>query len=474
MSESSPTLRHYVGFLRRQAWLILLTTTIAILAAVLVVSRQDVIHRASMGIIVAQGGGEATPQIGNRALTQTMTNILESDVIAQRVVDDLDLPITSAALLKKLNVSVKPDSSIMTVSYDSTDKQQAVAVLTSTGQQFLSLIQEKLGVSGRLRRPGPLQIIADIYDPPHLEPNQVSPQPAKTIGFAAALGLALGLILGFARESLDDRVRSRRDAEEWFGAPVIGALPTGMRRRPPSLVGETRWGRSKGAQAVDILRANLQFAASGPAGPTLAVTSALPNEGKSTVVASLGMALAVAGKDVIVVESDLRRPSLHSLLHVPAPELGLDDVIEGRATLSDALQDAELLRTGANGRKSDASVGAISDQLGTRLAGRLRLLPAGPSAKDPTAVLSPDRVARLMNDARELASYVIFDCPPILLSSEAVPLAVNADSVVVVARQGFTTRRRAEDVRRMLEKLGAENVSVVLVDSREALRVAPY
>ena len=165
MSESSPSLQHYVDFFRRQAWLVLTDSAIAILSAVLIISRQDSVYRASMGIIVAQGGGESSPQIGNRALTQTMTNILESDVIAQRVVDDLNLPTTSGELLKDLHVSVKPDSSIMTVTYDSVSKQVALAVLSATGKEYFKLIREKLGVSAGLGRPGPLLIIADIYDP---------------------------------------------------------------------------------------------------------------------------------------------------------------------------------------------------------------------------------------------------------------------------------------------------------------------
>ena len=126
-----------------------------------------------MGIIVAQGGGQSTPQIGNRPLTQTMTNILESDVIAQRVVDDLDLPITSAALLKKLHVSVKPDSSIMNVTYDSISKQAAVAVLSSIGSEFLGLIREKLGVTASISGRGRCRS----------SPTSTTPRISRQIGF---------------------------------------------------------------------------------------------------------------------------------------------------------------------------------------------------------------------------------------------------------------------------------------------------
>ena len=422
-----------------------------------------------MGIIVAQGGGGSRPEIGNRPLTQTMTNILESDVIAKRVVNDLNLPIASADLLKKLKVEVKPDSSILTVSYESTDRREARAVLASLGRSYLALARAKLGVTGNLQNPGPLEIIASIYDPPHVEPDPVAPQPARTVGFAGALGLALGLILAFARESLDDRIRGRGNAEEWFGAPVIGTLPRGFRGRPPAYLREHGRGRVRQVEALQILRANFQFMTSGLSGPTLVVTSAVEGEGKTTVVASLSMSLAIGGEDVIVVESDLRRPNLHGLLGVPPASIGVVDVLEGRAKLGDALHEFELFRASGNGAGVEAPTQRAADD---GFGGRLRLLPAGSSTVDPTAALTAERIARLVTQLKKMSSYVIFDSPALLLAGEALPLAVGVDSVIVVARQGYTTRSRAEGVRTMLRGLGAQKVVVVLIDASETLRAS--
>jgi len=283
--------------------LILLVPVLALAIAYVIVSRQHSVYRASMGIIVAQAGGAFQPQLGNQPLTQTMTNVLESEVIAQRVVEGLHLPITSSDLLKKLRVQAKPGSSVLDVSYDSESKEEGLKVLTEVGKSFKALIREKLGVSGNLKRPGPFLIVADVFNPPHLEPDRVSPHPRRVYGFAVGLGLALGLILAFARESLDDRIRGRLDAERWFGAPVIGALPRGFPKA------RRRHRRRQAADALQLLRANLQLRPGGM-GPALLVTSAIDHEGKTTVVANLGMALALAGQDVICVDSDFRRPNL--------------------------------------------------------------------------------------------------------------------------------------------------------------------
>src|SRR6266496_4312357 len=163
-----------------------------------------------MGILVAQGGGSVQPQLGNLPLTQTMTNILESDVVATQVTRKLNLQISSSDLLKKITVQVKPDSSVLGVSYDSSSKRQAIQVLDALATAFKSLIRQQLGVSASFRQTGPLRIVVSVFNPPHLEPGRVSPQPTKVLAFAGALGLVLGFILAFARDALDDRIRGRR------------------------------------------------------------------------------------------------------------------------------------------------------------------------------------------------------------------------------------------------------------------------
>ena len=455
MHESTPPLRQYLRFLKRHAWLIVLVPLVAIALAWFFVSRQTSVYRAEMGIIVAQAGGSGQPQIGGTALTQTMQNIIESDVIARRVAGGLDLQVESSDLLKKIKTTVKPSSSVITVSYDSTDKPQAVAVLTRLATEFKALIRTNLGVTGSLQKTGPFLIVANVYDPPHLRPDRISPQPAKILGFAGALGLALGLVFAFARHSLDNRVRSRHDAEEWFGAPVIGTLPPRVRSRQAIGLSGAKPGRrdNEAVEAIQLLRANFQFGASSVSGPTVLVTSNLEEEGKTTVVANLGLALALSGRDVVCVEGDVRRPSLYRLLGRAQSSRGLVDVIEGRASLDDVLEEIPLPRQSENGRAPDKP-------------GRLRFLPAGPAS---STALPPERLMDVVRDLSSRAEYVIFDSSPLLSGGEALPLAVNMDGVLVVAREGRTTREGAQAVRTTLHGLGADKVAVVLIDASQPL-----
>jgi succinoglycan biosynthesis transport protein ExoP len=447
VTEHQPDLRQYLRVLRRQGWLIALVTVLALGAAAVVSELQTPVYRASMKVVVGQGGGVFQAQFGGSVepFARTMANLFESDVVARKAIDDLHLRMTPRQLLARVHVSSRPQSSVLEVSYDTPARAQAVPILADLGRVFTRLVKQKLGEP---RTTGSAPISASVFDPAHLEPGWVSPRRVRNLFFAGVLGLAVGLVLAFVRESLDDRIRSRRDAERWFGAPVLGALPKGI-RAAGAAPGN---GGALSLEAMSMLRANLEFLGGGVGGPLIVVTSALPEEGKTTLVAHLGVALASAGNRVICVEADVRRPRLSEYLTATAVEHGLVDVIEGRVELTDALVELPL-QAGANG----AGPG-----------GRLHVLPAGKARTNPADVLTAERVEKLTEDLRGRADYVIFDAPPILLVGDVFPFARATDNVIVVAREGRTTKEAADAVRVTLERLAIEHVGVVLTDWRSS------
>jgi receptor protein-tyrosine kinase len=450
--------------LRRRLWIILLTVALAIGTAISITALQDPVYRATEKIVVGQDQGLVDARFGNsiQSFTQTMTTLLQSEVVASTVIDNLNLDITPRQLLNHLHVTSRPDSAVLEASYDSPSKEQAVAVLAGVGDVFSQLVDERLATST-----SEVPITATVFDPAHLEPDQVSPKPVRTLIIAGVLGLALGLILAFAAEALDERIRGRRDAEEWFGVPVIGALPKGLRGKPPfGLRGQAGPPRHDFLESLQLLRANLEFSDRGMSGPLAVVTSAVPEEGKSTVVANLGVALALAGHDVVCVEGDLRRPRLPYYLGLPTRHGGLAEVLEGRAQLEDVLQEVPLnLAPSRNGgRRGDPGASSAN---GSRA--RLRVIMAGTPISNPADVLTGDRVADLVDELRASADYVIVDTPPILLVGDAFPLVRLADTVIIVAREGRTNKSTAQAVKATLEGLGVVKASVVLTDSRGEL-----
>ena len=410
-----------------------------------------------MQVVVGQGGGVFEAQFGSAVepFTQTMTNLLKSNIVAQRVVENLNLDTTPEELLKHIHVSTRPQSSVLVVDYDAPLSDQPERVVRELGDVFTTLVDEKLGASRADATNSTLPVItATVFDPAHLEADRVSPRPVRNIAFAGLIGLVLGLILGIARDSTDLRIRGKSDAEEWFGAPVTGTLPKGLRGKPPFGIAGRPVPRDPAfANALQLLRANLEF--SSLKGPTIVITSALPEEGKSTVAANLSVALASAGNDVICVECDVRKPRIHEYLGL-RPSDGFVDVLELRTTLDEALLTVPLRTTTTTTRE-----GAVAQ-------GRLRVLLSGTRPTEPmlTQLFVSERIDELLKALGKRAKYVIFDTPPMLLVGDAFPLLTRADSVLVVAREGRTRKESAEAVRATLQALGTEAFSVILTDAR--------
>jgi Mrp family chromosome partitioning ATPase/capsular polysaccharide biosynthesis protein len=472
MAESDSPVQTYVGFVRRQALLLVLVPLIAAGVAAFATSRATSVYRAEMKVVVLQAGGQTQADIGSQALSQTMKNLLESDTVARQTIRRLRLDTTPDDLLKKVHVSFQPDSGVLDVSYDSTSKSQAVVVLGEISRAFERTVDRKLGVhsgSSTLRQPSAAPVvIAKEFDPPHLKPGRVSPTPVKSMAFAGALGLALALVLAFARESLDARIRNRREAETWFGAPVLASLPKGACGKPPP---ELRRGHRNPAtiEASRVLAANFQFSPAGVNGPAVLVTSALREEGKTTVAANLAAALALAGKDVIGVEADLRRPRLHRHFGVEPEGIGLADVLSGEASLEHALRPVDIAMAPTNGGSPGARPIQTNDG---GAAGRLWLIPSGRMPSDPASLLTQEAVERVLGQLRSRADYVIVDAPPLLAVADALPLALQCDTVLVVGRQGRTTKDKAEAVRATLEGLGVRHMAVVVTEAPHQVRYA--
>ena len=469
MEPRDSALRQYLETLRRQAWLVLLVPVVTLGAMFAYLEQQDPVYRARTLIVVGEPRSRAAPVLSSHSVTRTMTELLESDLVSRTVIQELGLSTSPEEFKQKLKVGVLPDVSALDVTYDSTDQTVALNVLEEMTAIFTKEVDETLGVaasgSSGPRTDQSFDLIVRVFDPPHVEPDPVAPKYGANIIFGGVAGLALGLLLAVAREALDSRLRTRRDAEEWFGAPVVGALPREMVGRPPPGVGSgpRRTGRFEDRRAamLDLLRAKLQFAQTGIIGPTILVAGAGPFVEKSSVVANVGAALARSGKRVVCVDADVRRPRLDHAFGLPKESPGLVDVLEGDLELADALLEIELVQPGSNGAEP------------MEHAGQLSVLPAGRPPSPLTDVFTPQAVSGLIEQLYRRADYVVFDSPPLPVA-ESYPLALESDNVLVVARRGRTTRDQAAAVRLTLEELGIERVGVVMTDERTDGYAAGY
>jgi Mrp family chromosome partitioning ATPase len=458
LQPSESPLRHYLQTLRRQAWIVVLVPIVTVAATYAVLELRDPVYRASTTLVVGtRARTDLPPQLGTSGVTRTMTNLLASDLVARSVIRRQRLNMSVEEFLKKLKVEVLPDTSVIEIKYDSTQPRVALGVVSEINRIFTQQLSDTLGTEtpGIGARPGSFRIVVRVFDPAHIEPEPIAANPVTSLLFAGLAGIVLGIVLAVAREALDSRIRGRHDAELWFGAPVLGALPGGLNRRPPPGVGDAAGGpEDRRAASLDLLRARLQFTQRGSRvpGATILVTSAAASSGKAAVAANLAAALARAGERVVCVDANLRAPTLHRYLGLSAQAPGLVDLLESTVELDDALVRIELAPPSENGSRP-------MDERG-----RLDVLRAGspPSRAD---LLTPEAVDALLEQLRERADYVVFDAPTLLVS-DFFPLAVKSDNVLLVARRGRTTKAQAEAARETLSRLGVSSVGVVLTDVR--------
>jgi len=175
--------------------LALLITAAALAAAAVYTVRQPPVYRASMKIVLGVADTHYQPVLGSTTESdiQTMSDLVESDSVASEVVKTLNLNLNSTALLKNLQVSNKPNTAVLDVSYDDTDRAEGVAILNAIGDAFTTRVRDQLTA---LKQPAGAKpgIAATVFDAAHSLPDPVKPKPLINFGVAGGLGLVLGTL----------------------------------------------------------------------------------------------------------------------------------------------------------------------------------------------------------------------------------------------------------------------------------------
>lgn len=458
--EQVRQLSDYIVIVRRRFWLIALITAVALGAAAAYTFTREPVYRSSMKVLVAQGEGVFRSDLINatETLTQTASDLLESDIVASTVIDELGLEISSTELLGNLGVKTEPLTAVLEVTYDDTSRERGLETLEEVGDTFEQLVETELTTGGNTSR-----LSAKTADPAHSLPGQVSPKPIRDMAVAGILGLLLGLLAAFLREQFDKTIRSVERAEAAFGQSVSGTLPPRLLGfKPFAVKGKRRRSKHLDPVLADLalqrLRANVFWSWEAGQNRTVVVTSAHPEEGKTTVAVNLAVSMAAEGRDVILVDSDLRRPMVHAYvnLNVGAGTKGLDAIGREEVSIEDALIEVPLDHSllGSPTARSRMQAGN-EDQTPGRA--RLRVIPAAPGHTLP-AEFTVDRAMEIVEELRSKADYVIFDAPPILVVTDSYPLVVAADSVIAIVRNGRSTTTATTALGKTLARLRLRHV----------------
>jgi succinoglycan biosynthesis transport protein ExoP len=276
--------------------------------------------------------------------------------------------------------------------------------------------------------------IVDRAVPP-IKPSR--PEPLVNMALAAAFGLGLGVFLALLRDALDQAIRTPFDIESDLDLPMLGAAP--VLKRGVTLAEALADNRSALAEAYQSLRSALQFSTANGFPKTLLITSPWPGGGKSTTASALARYVARLGFRVLLVDADLRNPSLHRVMDASS-QIGLTNLLTGSADLAQAVQTT-----------------AYPD---------LFLLTCGPLPPNPAELLAGQRLQTLISDAAALFDMVIFDGPPTMALADAPTIGSKVEATLMVVEANKTTRTQVRAAMRRLDMAGAHVLGVVLTRYR--------
>jgi len=434
-------LRDYLNILWRR-WLsilLIVLTVLALASAVTLVMPKK--YTATTRLFFAVGGNSVSDLAqGSNFAEKQMSSYAEvatSPLVLDPVIQQLNLGMSAGSLSDSVAATVPVDTVIIEIAATNPDPVQAAQIANAVGER-LAEVAEGL-TPGKQGSPTVRVTTLAGADVPTV-PS--SPNIPRNLGLGMLLGLVLGMGVAVLRQLLDTKVRSEQDVRALTDAPILGvvAFDQQVPRHPVILRDEPLAAPS---EAVRRLRTNLQFIDVANRPKSIVISSSVPAEGKSTIALNLAVSLADAGARVILVDADLRRPSMAEYVGIEG-NVGLTTVLIGRANVEDVVQP-----------------------LGTTT---LDVLPSGQIPPNPSELLGSPAMADLLD--RLTASYdmVLLDSPPLLPVTDAAVLTKLAGGALVVVGADRIHRPQLQETLGSLETAGAHILGIVLnkMDRREA------
>lgn len=390
---------------------------------------------------LTQGGTYA------RQAVLSYVDVIQSASVLNGVIEELDLDMDKQGLLKVVSVSSPRESVLIDVSVTGTDAEETAAIANSVADNFIEVVTDVLEKPrGGGESPVQISTIEEAVVP--AEPYGPNLPLNLTLGFV--LGLAVGLGLAALRAALDTRLRSANDLRQITELPTLGAIPDDPKASKHRLIVQTD-PRSPRAEAFRSLRTNLRFVNVDGNPRTFVITGAAPGEGKTTVATNLAISLAQMGESVVLVDADLRKPTVAKVMGVDG-EVGLSNLLVGMVEIEDVLH-----RWGPD---------------------HLYVLPAGRIPPNPSELLGSSEMKDLLTRLSSEFSYVIIDSPPTLAVTDSAVLSRIAGGTVLVAALGVARKPELSSSIEALEGIARRISGVVLmrvpVKGIESHRYARY
>lgn len=429
----------YLQVLRRSLWFIVLGALVLGAGAYGYALTLPKSYRSFASVIVIPEQGQSTSDLTEGStyvqnIVQSYAALATTPYVLNPVIQELSLNTTATALAKSMTVDTPLNTVMIQLSVTDQSPQAAQRI---TGAVTDSLVNSVAQLSPKVGTKPAVRLAT--VSPANLPSNYVSPNKKLYGMVGAIIGLIIGLAIAILRQVLRSRVGSAEDVAQLTDLPVLGTVP--VVAKTPSLpiqLAELPGGQL--AEGVRGVAANLRFVTVDEPARVVIVTSARSGEGKTSLAVSLGLTLAESGRRTLVIDADLRHPSVAPLIGIEGT-VGLTTVMLHDCTLDDAVQ----------------SWGHD----------KLSILPAGRMSPNPGQLMSSGQLMELIKTVREEYDQVIVDTPPVLAVSDALWAAPASDGVILVARVRKTPFKSLREAIEAVRASHASVLGVVLNGSRE-------
>jgi len=500
-------LNRALSSIRRWWWLILAGTVLATVSGFIVARMQPPIYEAKATVMVGRSIENPNPSSNDLFLSQQLAQTYV-EIASRRPVQEATIAALGIGGLPPYRVALVPDTQLLEIKIGDSDPQRAMAIANELANQLIKLSPNTQGKGIQDRREFLTQEVQDLenninatrarvqelkdqldgmfsakeisdtnnqinaleaklfayqssyadlvsilegganslelIEPAVLPMEPISSNAARNVLVVASLGLALTLMAAFLLDYLEDTFKSPDEIRSALRLPTLGAVLKHPGGKSVAKLVATSHPDSPATESYRLLAANIQFAAENSL-KSLLIASAGPDEGKTFTAAHLGLAMAYQGLRVVLLDTDLRRPTIHQIFDVPNT-MGLTTaLLRERPELEGFLQN-------------------------TNVPG-LRLLTSGPSSTNPARLIGSERFTHLLDDLKHLADIVVLDSPPVLAVADATILSRQVDGVVLVVDAANTRRRGAVRAVEMLDHAGATLLGVAF--NRISLQTNP-
>ena len=505
--DSPISLREYFYLFRSWLWLIVLAGVLAGAGAYFVSVRTTPIYETSTRLLVsdppAMRSIEYTGMVNTQTMARTYTEILVDRPVLEGVIEQLDLKTTPEQLKKSISVELVRDTQLVVVTVQSANPERAAAIANSIASVFTERIRQLQSERYAATQEGLAQQVKDmeaqidetnqalkseddpskqiqlearlteyrrlysnlvtnfeqvrlaeaqtstnvvVSEPAAVPSIPVSPKTMRNTILAVFAGMLLAAGAVVAIDALDDTIKDPEEIRKKFNLSILGMIAShNGAAEMPITQSEPR---SPVSESFRALRTNLTFAGVDRHLRCILVTSATPQDGKTTVSTNLAVVMAQGERQTLLVDADLRRPRVHTMFGL-LNRTGLVNLfIRAPETLPDFIQPSGLPG--------------------------LSVLPSGSLPPNPAELIASQKMTQVMNWIVDKYDVVIIDTPPVLAVTDAVALSRSVDGVVLVAKPGVTKLSAFRQTVEQLQTVGASILGVVLNEVEPSSRKYGY